>query len=133
MELEIDEKSKTTVYYDGLCYLCSFEINHYKTMRGAENIRFIDITSASFDPQKENVDPVKVHESLHVKDAEGRIYTGLDAFIQIWKKIKAFNKVADIASKKSIKRVLNLLYLGFATIRPHLPRKSCQQSPYCKT
>lgn len=122
---------KKTVYFDGLCYLCSFEISHYKNMKGAENILFMDITSADFKPEFHNLDPYKVHEALHVKAADGVLYTGVDAFIEIWKELPALRRLAQAAQYRPVKIVLEMFYRLFAKIRPHLPRKSCEQSPYC--
>lgn len=131
MNTDFASKINKTVYFDGICYLCSFEISHYRKMRGAQTIRFLDITSAEFNAALENVDPYKIHESLHVKDAQGVLYTGVDAFIEIWKEIPALNKWAKVAQINSVKSVLNVFYKGFAKVRPHLPRKSCEESPYC--
>lgn len=79
--------SQIKVYYDGLCPLCSKEINHYKTMSGSDCIHFIDITSGAFDAVRESLDPKAIHKELHARDAEGQIHIGVDAFILIWSKL----------------------------------------------
>lgn len=76
MDQSSQEQHQLSVYYDGLCYLCSFEISHYRSMKGAERIRWIDITSEAFDAVRENVDPFEVHETLHAKDSQGHIHKG---------------------------------------------------------
>lgn len=124
--------SKITVYFDGLCHLCSREINQYRTMRGGEKISFIDITKSDFDAKKEGVDSKEVHKYLHVRDKNGRIQLGVDAFIVIWRELPALKNVAVLASMKPIHKVLNAVYLLFARVRPLLPRKSCADSPYCE-
>lgn len=124
-------ENQVSVYYDGLCYLCSFEISHYKSMKGAESIRWIDITSQDFDAVRENVDPFEVHQTLHVKDSQGHLHKGVDAFIQIWKQLPALGGVAKVASARPVKCLLDKVYAGFAKVRPHLPRRSCENSPYC--
>lgn len=72
-------QTKVTIYYDGLCHLWSAEIAHYKKMRGSENIHFFDITSIDFDAKKEELDPLKVHQTIHAKDQDGNIHLGIDA------------------------------------------------------
>lgn len=124
-------KGRTKVYYDGLCYLCSFEIAHYQKMKGSDSIDFIDITGPHFDAAKEQLDPFKIHESLHVRDASGNVHTGVDAFIEIWKQIPSCRWLAKAAQKSVFKTVLNAGYAVFAEIRPKLPRRSCEHSPYC--
>ncbi len=124
---------KTKIYYDGLCHLCSREIDHYKKMRGASNIEFIDITAHSFSAASEGVDPVEIHKSIHVRDKWGHIQTGVDAFITIWNELPALKFIVPIAKAKPIHLVLEALYGIFAKVRPLLPKKSCENSPYCET
>ena len=121
------------VYFDGLCHLCSREIEHYKKMKGSERINFVDITGPSFDSKLEGLDPIEVHRNLHAKDSEGRIYKGVDTFILIWSQLEALKKFVPFASRKPIKSLMESMYFVFVRIRPLLPRKSCQNSPFCET
>lgn len=125
-------ETKVKVYYDGLCILCSSEINHYKKMKGSDNIQFVDITTTEFNPQTENLDPFKVHKELHSKDLEGRIFVGVDTFILIWSKIDKLKWLSKLAQKAPIKKTLELNYKLFVKIRPYLPRRACEDSPYCE-
>lgn len=126
-------KNQVTVYYDGLCRLCSREINHYRGMRGAEALRFIDITSPDFDAPREGVDPVEVHKTMHVRDASGRLHLGVDAFICIWDQLPSLRFLVPVARTVPIHWVLRGFYAVFASVRPWLPRKSCESSPYCES
>jgi len=122
------------VYYDGLCHLCSKEINHYRSLNGAEQIQFIDITSAEFSAEAEGLDPYAVHKVMHVRDDEGQIHKRVDAFIQIWQKLPKYQWAARIAEKAPVKAVLEVGYSAFAAARPYLPKKAkadCSESPYC--
>jgi len=125
-------QSGITVYYDGLCQLCSREIEHYKKMDGASNILFVDITSSGFEAEAEGLDPHKIHQSLHVRDANGQIHIGVEAFIVIWSQLNSLKKIAPLASFGPVKRTLEAGYFLFAKIRPLLPRKKCSDSPYCE-
>lgn len=120
------------IYYDGLCHLCSREINQYRKMKGSENIAFVDITGSHFDANKAGLDPVKVHQSLHVRDKSGALHIGVDAFVRIWSELPSLKFLVPIAQIKPIYAALNYLYTGFAQLRPLLPRKSCESSPYCE-
>lgn len=121
------------IYYDGLCPPCSREILHYRKMNGADKIGFVDITSPEFNAESEDLDPLKVHQVIHAKDAEGKVYLGVDAFILIWSQLKSLRWLAGWAQKKPIYEGLKLGYMGFAKVRPLLPRKKCQDSPFCET
>lgn len=125
-------KAQVQVYYDGLCHLCSREIEHYKKMSGSHRIRFVDITSSRFDAAAEGLDPQAIHRSLHARDADGRVWTGVDAFLVIWSELDLLRRIVPVASAWPVKRILEAGYVVFAKIRPALPRKSCSDSPYCE-
>ena len=128
---KVNSSETLKVYYDGLCHLCSREINHYKRMRGSENILFIDITTPDFKAEVEGLDPVLIHKSIHVRSRSGEILTGVNAFIGIWSELPALNFLVPLARLAPVHAVLKILYATFAAIRPLLPRKSCELSPYC--
>lgn len=132
MKKDNQTESKITVYFDGLCHLCSREINQYRKMRGAERIEFLDITSPRFDAVREGVDPKEVHRHLHVKDRDGSFKVGVDAFIAIWRELPALKALSRLASKNPIHKTIDIAYGLFAKIRPLLPRKNCVDSPYCE-
>ena len=122
------------VYYDGLCHLCSREIEHYRRQGGSESLQFVDITSSDFDALREGLDPYRVHREMHVRAQDGSLKTGIDAFIEIWEHLPRYRWAAGAARRKLLKTVLDLLYRAFARLRPLLPRKKdlCGDSPYCK-
>lgn len=124
-----------SIYFDGLCQLCSREIEHYRRQKGSEKFNFVDITAADFNPFEEGLDPVKVHQVMHVKNSEGELKTGLEAFITIWDHLPKYQCAARWARKPALRKVLETGYSGFALVRPYLPRKKrdCESSPYCET
>jgi predicted DCC family thiol-disulfide oxidoreductase YuxK len=124
---------KATIYYDGLCHICSREIEHYRRRRGAENLRFIDITAEGFNPVHEGLDPFFIHRVMHLKLEDGLIKTGVDAFIEIWKRLPGYHWLAKAAQIKIFRIILEFGYRAFVQVRPYLPRKkqTCSNSPYC--
>lgn len=126
--MEADKKmsqSDVTVYFDGLCRLCSAEIEHYKKMKGSERIRFVDIFSSGFDALAEGLDPQDIHRNLHVKDASGKLHIGVDAFIAIWSQIDSLKILSRWASRTPMRKLLRGGYFIFTKARPYLPRKKC--------
>jgi predicted DCC family thiol-disulfide oxidoreductase YuxK len=131
----INQEQTLKVYFDGLCPLCSREIEHYQKQKGAEKIQFVDICGPQFDADKENLDPKKIHQVMHVRKADGTVATAVDAFIEIWKVLPKYNWAAAAAAKANVRLLLNFGYHIFAKIRPWLPRKAsadCSTSPYCE-
>lgn len=129
-------ENKIKVYYDGLCKLCSAEINHYRKQEGAQKILFIDICAEDFDANAEGIDPYLVHKIMHVRRLDGNLATRVDAFIEIWMHLPKYRIAAKVARKPLVKMGLEVGYSCFAFIRPLLPRhsklKDCQDSPYCE-
>jgi predicted DCC family thiol-disulfide oxidoreductase YuxK len=123
-----------SVYFDGLCPLCSREIDHYRKLAGAELIRFVDITRDDFQPEVEGVNPQQVHKVLHMRTRDGDLQTGIDAFIEIWKLLHRYQWAAKWAQYGGIRILLKMGYSMFAQLRPYLPRRSreCEASPYCE-
>lgn len=129
---EKESQFKISVFYDGLCQLCSREIDHYRKMRGAEQIQFVDITASDFNAEALGLDPLEVHRNLHAKDAGGKLYVGVDSFILIWSHLEALKRVACVAKWFPVKKSLDFGYAAFTRVRPLLPRKKCADSPYCE-
>ena len=121
------------VYFDGLCPLCSREIDHYKSQAGAGSIDFIDITEASFSAEAAGLDPRRVHRRFHVRSGSV-VLDGVDAFREIWKLLPRYGWLARLTGYRLVKLFFVAGYELFALVRPLLPRKSrgCEGSPYCE-
>jgi len=124
-----------TIYFDGLCRLCSAEMNHYRKLPESRTISFVDITDKEFSAEKQGLDPFLVHKVMHVRGQDGKIHTGVDAFIHIWQVFAKYRTLARIAEYRIPRAALELGYRTFVVIRPFLPRKKkqdCSDSPYCE-
>ena len=75
---------------------------------------------------------MKIHQHIHVRDAEGRLHLGVDGFFIIWSQFKLLKKLVPVASLWPIKKTLEGGYFLFTKVRLYLPRKSCADSPYCE-
>lgn len=129
-------EAKLKVYFDGLCKVCSTEIEHYQKQKGSENIEFINICNNQFDAHAEGLNPIEVHKIMHVRRTDGSLATKVDAFIEIWKALPKYKNLATLAGKPIFRRGLDIGYNLFVKIRPWLPRKKatdeCSDSPYCE-
>jgi predicted DCC family thiol-disulfide oxidoreductase YuxK len=93
----------------------------------------MDITSELFHASEEGLDPLAVHRTMHVKKKDGGLALGVDAFIAIWAELPALRFLVPLASFRPIHFLLELFYDFFSRIRPYLPRKSCENSPFCES
>src|SRR5260221_5037050 len=123
-------KPKLTVYYDGLCPLCSREIAHYRKHMRDDSVDFEDITELSFDSATQGLDPRAIHRIMHVKTASGQIKTGLDAFIALWLAIPAYRWLGRVAGLPVVHGVMSMIYRLFAQCRPWLPRRKRADCPH---
>ena len=131
----IQHSPDIVVYFDGLCRLCSAEIEHYRVQQGSDKIRFVDITDLAFNAETEGVDPFKVHQIMHVKKSDGTFALKVQAFIEIWKVLPRYQWAARWAEMKGVRPFLDSGYWMFTKVRPYLPRKTkdCSNSPYCES
>ncbi|MEI8025924.1 MAG: DUF393 domain-containing protein [Pseudomonadota bacterium] len=124
-----------TVYYDGLCKVCSKEISLYRNQLGSDSLKFVDICSQEFDAKAEGLDPVRVHQVMHVRRQDGTLALKVESFIEIWSVLPRFQWLAKAARWAPVNVGLHLGYAGFTMIRPFLPRNTspadCSESPYC--
>lgn len=134
MDSSNKQASQISVYYDGLCKVCSFEIEHYKKQKGAESIQFVDITSPRFDAAAEGLDPFLVHKYLHARTETGEIISGVETFRLIWKYLPKYDWAYRLSSYSFLRAGLEAFYQVFVVARPYLPRKKdlCSESPYCE-
>jgi len=116
-----------TVYYDGLCPLCSREIVHYRKKTVGDAVRFVDITDPTFDAAAHGLDARRVHRLMHVKVGD-EVRVGLEAFIALWEAIPAYRRLGRLARLPGLHGLLALGYRAFAVIRPWLPRR---KRPVC--
>jgi len=111
------------IFYDGACYLCSAEIEHYRKLK-CDSLEFVNIADPHFSPEKEGLDPHEVQIKMHVKTAQGEVIKGVDSFIEIWKHIPQYRWLVSVCDNKVSKPFLRFGYFVFARmVRPYLPKK----------
>lgn len=116
--------SKLMIFFDGACHLCSREMEHYKIKKHEGRLEFVDISDPLFAAEKFGLDRKQVQKFMHAKDESGRIFTGVDAFIQIWKRLPSFGLAVRLAENGFIRPIMDVGYHAFAKIRPYLPQRS---------
>jgi predicted DCC family thiol-disulfide oxidoreductase YuxK len=122
------------VFYDGLCVVCSREIRFYRRLRGSENLDWIDIASPQFVAAEYGLDPKEAERYFHVSNERGQLISGVDAFVEIWKRLPALKLWVKLSTIPGVKPMLKLGYRGFVRIRPYLPRhpSSCESDRCAK-
>ena len=122
-----------TLYYDGLCHLCSREIEHYRRIDKAHKLGYVDISADDFDAAAHGVSKELVHKVMHARYADGTWATGVDAFVAVWEQVPGYRGLAKVARTPGIHGLFAAGYAVFARIRPLLPRRKRDECARCAT
>jgi predicted DCC family thiol-disulfide oxidoreductase YuxK len=122
-EMSSSLSSPTRVYFDGACHLCSREIEHYRRLTPVRDLVWVDISAPTFSAEAEGLDPVRVNEVMHVRDAQGRLLEGVEAFFEIWQHFPRYQKWVPLAKLPGVYHALKVGYHCFARARPFLPKR----------
>ncbi|NBX67756.1 MAG: DUF393 domain-containing protein [Proteobacteria bacterium] len=118
------------VFYDGACHLCSREINHYRKKVTTVPFEYIDISAPDFDAKSYGLNNEKVQLEMHIKCEDGAVRTGVEAFLEMWRRMPSFQKLAWALDREWVKPILRLGYFTFARVRPYLPKR---KRTHCET
>jgi len=114
------------VYFDGACHLCSREMAHYQRIDVDRALATVDIAAPDFDARALGLDPVAVNQALHVRLPTGEVRTGVDAFVEVWRRLPNYRWLGRVASFGPLRPLLDAGYWVFArVIRPALPKRRC--------
>ena len=112
-----DNEAMVKVFYDGGCPLCRREIEHYQGMKGAETIRWIDITESSSEMLSYGLTVETAMARFHVLDAEGRWQTGAYGFSEVWSQLPALRWASLLLNRLHLLRAVDWIYTHFARWR----------------
>jgi len=106
------EKAGLIVYYDGDCPKCIRDRQRYEKLSGSfgKQVFWFDITGQEILLRELGIDPHKALSELHVSDAQGRIFSELDAYILLLKKIPWLLPIALLIGLPFIRPLLAKLY-----------------------
>jgi predicted DCC family thiol-disulfide oxidoreductase YuxK len=108
---------KTTMFFDGGCPLCNREVAHYRRLDRRGSIRWVDITSQPEALSEHGIGYAAAMERLHALGEDGRIVSGVPAFVTIWRQLPGYRHLARIVEGLGLVPVLDRLYARFAAWR----------------
>lgn len=111
------QAASPVVFYDGKCPLCRREIEHYRRLRGAEQLIWIDITRDDAVLASHGLQRETAMARLHVLDTAGQWRTGAWGFVELWSHLPAYRWLARILSMFRLVPALDWLYTRFARWR----------------
>ncbi len=118
-------EAELTVFYDGGCPACSREIALYRRRERTGRVAWIDLAR---EPEALAQHGVALEEGmryLHAFGADGRRHVGVDAFIEIWRRVPGCRALAALAALPGVHAAARFGYRLFARqVRPRL-RRAC--------
>jgi len=121
------EGTRTTMFYDGGCPLCSKEVAHYQRIDSGNNVVWSDITTDSELLHQHGISNDAAMKHLHVLDARGDIVRGAYAFHALWSALPRYRYLAKVSSAPGVLWVMDKLYQQFAK-RRYAARMRCSQA-----
>lgn len=110
------------VFYDGACGVCSKEMRYYRKVAD-RRVRFVDIAAADFDAGQYGRTSGDFQRELHVCDANGNFFTGVEAFRRLWEALPSpfYPLLSDVVGLPGINLAARTSYAVFARYRHLLP------------
>jgi predicted DCC family thiol-disulfide oxidoreductase YuxK len=124
-----------TIFYHGSCIVCATEMEHYRKKNHDGRLIFVDISDPHFEPDQYGRTRQEFMARMHVMDAKGAVYTGVDAFPVIWQAFPGlfYRLMGKIVRLPGIHLLARLGYALFARFRLYLPRKEAAcESESCR-
>ena len=118
-----------TIFFDGACGVCSREMAHYQKVAD-QRVRFVDIAALDFNAEDYGRTSEDFQRELHVCDADGSFYTGVEAFRRLWEALPSpfFPLLSAVVGLPGVNLAARTGYAIFARYRHLLPssrKKAC--------
>lgn len=111
-----------TLFYDGACPVCSREVSLYRKLDRRGAIRWHDVVASEGDLGADRVSQADALRVLHARLPDGRLVTGVDAFIAVWDRLPGFRLFARVARWRPVTWILEKGYAWYAPRRKRLTR-----------
>ncbi len=111
------------VYFDGSCPMCRAEIGYYRRKVDAGSVRFVDVSAPDHEiagALPPGLDRDLAMARFHVREADGRVRSGADAFAALWRVTPGFRTAGRIAGTWGVRHALEGGYRAFLPVRPVL-------------
>ena len=102
------------VFYDQNCSLCRLEINFYKKITPKNAIKWVDIKSNPNDVTAIGLTLNQAMRRFYVADDQNHLYIGVDGFIEIWKVLPGWQRVAFLVRLPGLYTLAKCLYALFS-------------------
>ena len=116
-EKTLTADTRPVVLFDGGCPLCSREIAHYRKLRAAQQVRWVDITATDELESRFGIEPEAAMARFHVRDAAGHWQTGAAAFVELWSHLGPYRWLGRVVTALRLVPLLEWGYVRWAERR----------------
>lgn len=106
-----------SVFYDGKCGLCAREIAYFRRRRAKTSIVWHDIARNPEALKGRGISQSEALMFMRVESADGRLHSGVDAFIVMWGQFRGWALLARLLTLPVIKNLAAHAYRFFARRR----------------
>lgn len=117
----------TTVYFDGACPVCSREIAHYRTRRGADALRFVDVAADPAEQVAPDLTRQAALDRMHVRRPDGELVSGAAAFAALWRSLPGWAWLGRLIAVPPMLWLAERGYRGFQRARRLGPWRRARQ------
>ncbi len=110
-----------TVLYDGACPLCRREIGIYRGLPSRTPVCFADVSDMA-QPLPGGTTREQLLARFHVRDADGRLHSGAQAFLALWATLPGWRWLARLGRLPGAAWAMERVYRLFLRLRPALQR-----------
>jgi len=107
------------VYYNSACPVCNAGIKDQRERMekcGVNDIQWVDVHNNPDAASEVGSSLEQVRERLYVKDANGKLNIGADAFIFLWLQTPGLRWLGRFSQLPLIRQIFRLIYNGFARL-----------------
>ena len=108
---------ETTIYFDGGCPICSREVAHYRTRRGAGAMQWVDASACPDAALGAGLTRDAALGRMHVRTPDGRLVDGARAFATLWRGLPGFAWLGRISGHPLVAPVAEAGYQVFLRVR----------------
>jgi predicted DCC family thiol-disulfide oxidoreductase YuxK len=113
-----DPTPDLTVYFDGSCPLCRREISLYQGLPSKQLLQWVDVSTPTALPCGLTCELAM--RRFHVRDAQGRLYSGAEAFSVLWRCFAGWRVLGWMTAVPPLSWLAETAYRLFLPVRPRL-------------
>ena len=117
-------ENKVTMFHDGECPLCKYEVKMMQKLDTKKAIHWVDISKNKEALNNAGISYEAAMARVHVQDENQKMQTGVRGFLLVWKQLPYYRRVVPVIEKVPfLLTIMEKAYSLFAKYRLPLTGK----------